>query len=285
MRELSMTYWRRLLPALLLSFPLLTAQTMAVAGTPSATAGNMSVGIGLGRYTSPLFGNNDLPIYLLPRWSYYQDRFYIEDLDLGFNLIETPSFSWDITTKQSFDGLLFRKDQMQSSLLAGLSAGNVVLALPWDASPRDVLHPVERHLSYLGGSSVYWRFGAWQFKSALHSDISNVHGGSEWNNELRYLTQVSKLEVATTVGARWLDSHYSNYYFGLNEADTDGVLTNSPGAQWLPSLKLELSWSIAVDLRVIGSWRREWLVDEFKKSYLFDTNTQDIWFIGVMKTW
>lgn len=285
MREPSMAYWRRLLSALLLSFPLLSVQTIAVADTPSAAAGNMSVGIGLGRYTSPLFGNNDLPIYLLPRWSYYQDRFYIEDLDLGFNLIETPSFSWDITTKQSFDGLMFRQSQMQSSLLAGLSAGNVLLALPWDTSPEDLLHPVERHLSYLGGSSLYWRFGEWQFKSTLHGDISNVHGGSEWNNELRYLTQISKLDIATTVGTRWLDSDYSNYYFGLREADTSSVVLNSPGAQWLPSLKLELSWSIAVDLRVIGSWRREWLADEFKKSYLFDTNTQDIWFIGVMKTW
>lgn len=285
MREPSMTYWRRLLSALLLSFPLLSVQTIAVADTPSAAAGNMSVGIGLGRYTSPLFGNNDLPIYLLPRWSYYQDRFYIEDLDLGFNLIETPSFSWDITTKQSFDGLMFRQSQMQSSLLAGLSAGHVLLAIPWDASPEDLLDPVERHLSYLGGSSIFWRLGEWQLKSALHGDISNVHGGSEWNNELRYLTQVSKLEIATTVGARWLDSRYSNYYFGLGKADTSSVVLNSPGAQWLPSLKLELSWSIAADLRVIGSWRREWLADEFKKSYLFDTNTQDIWFIGVMKTW
>ncbi|MCP3128269.1 MipA/OmpV family protein [Shewanella sp. KJ2020] len=285
MCELSMTYWRRLLSALLLSFPLLTAQTMAVADTPSATAGNMSVGIGLGRYSSPLFGGNDLPIYLLPRWSYYHDRFYIEDLDLGFNLLETSSFSWDITTKQSFDGLLFRQDEMQDSLLAGISASNLLIVLPTNTSLSSMLHPSDRHLSYLGGSSIFWRFGEWQFKSALHGDISNVHHGSEWNNELRYLAQVSKLEIATTLGARWLDSDYSNYYFGLGKADTRKIALNSPGAQWLPSLKLELSWSIAVDLRVIGSWRREWLADEFKKSYLFDTNTQDIWFIGVMKTW
>lgn len=285
MRELSMTYWRRLLSALLLSFPLLSTPSIATADTPSDTAGNMSVGIGLGRYTSPLFGGNDLPIYLLPRWSYYHDRFYIEDLDLGFNLIETPSFSWDITTKQSFDALMFHQGKLKDSLLAGFASSGVLISLPWGSELEDMFHPVQRHLSYLGGSTMFFRTGNWQFKTAYHTDISNVHHGSEWNNELRYLTQVSKLEIATTVGARWLDSDYSNYYFGLGKADTRKIALNYPGAQWLPSLKLELSWSVAVDLRVIGSWRREWLADEFKQSYLFDTNTQDIWFIGVMKTW
>ncbi|PIW62513.1 MipA/OmpV family protein [Shewanella sp. CG12_big_fil_rev_8_21_14_0_65_47_15] len=276
---------RRFSLPMMLSLSLLCTAPTAAENTTDVLSGRLSLAVGLGRYSSPQVNGDNLPIYLLPRWSYYHDRFYVEDLDLGFNLIETRTFSWDITTKQSFDALMFHQGKLKDSLLAGLSAGNVVLALPWDASPEDVLHPVERHLSYLGGSTLFFRTGNWQFKTAYHTDISNVHDGSEWNNELRYLTQVSKVEIATTVGARWLDSRYSNYYFGLNEADTDGVLTNSPGAQWLPSLKLELSWSIAVDLRVIGSWRREWLANEFNKSYLFDTNTQDIWFIGVMKTW
>ena len=273
------------LPIVLLSVSLLGAVSVIAEETTDVISGQFSLAVGIGRYTSPQVDSDNLPIYLLPRWSYYCDRFYVEDLDLGFNLIETELFSWDITTKQSFDALMFHQGSLKDSLLAGFASSGIPLALPWGAEVDDMFNPTKRHMSYLGGTTMFFRAGNWKFKTAYHTDISNVHGGSEWASDLRYLTQIQSVDVAATVGVRRLDRQYSNYYFGLSEEDTDGVLINTPGAQWLPSLKLELSWAIRPDLRAIGSWRREWLADEYQQSYFIDSNTHDIWFIGVMKTW
>ncbi|QSX37689.1 MipA/OmpV family protein [Shewanella sedimentimangrovi] len=277
------SFWRRLVPALLLCLPLFGTQAQEAA----ASSGKLSLALGVGRYNSLMYQGQDVPLYLLPRWSYYGERFYIEDLNLGFNLLESDSFSWDLTTKQSFDALMFRQDNsLNDSLLAGLTAGNVLLALPsWESDPKALFHLKERHFSYLAGSTLFWRHGDWQFSSALHADVSNVHGGLEWNNQLRYLTKLGPLDVATTVGGRWLDSHYSNYHFGITRLETSRVWSSRPDAQWLPSLKLELSWPLDEDLRLIGSWRREWLSSAFDNSYFLASKTHDIWFIGVMKTW
>lgn len=224
---------------------------------PDQLQWQFSLALGYGQYGSMLFDHKDSTLAVLPRWSVYYQRFYLENLDLGFNLIETEHFSVDLSTKQNFDALSVRDQHAEDALIKSLSFNEIALPILWNEPIEDVLNLQKRHLSYLGGMTAFARMDNLELRSEWHHDISGVHHGHEWNTLLRAQYQLGSLEIAPTLGLRRLDNKLANYYFGLSYHETTDLLSVLPGAMWLPSVKLDSSWQISQDLRVIVSLKRE----------------------------
>ncbi|MDO6719645.1 MipA/OmpV family protein [Psychrosphaera sp. 1_MG-2023] len=242
-----------------------------------------SIAIGYGSYSSIMAHGSEQNFYLLPRWSYYHNNFYIENLDLGYNFAELNDWSFDLTSKQSFDSLLFRGDSVSDALLRGIMANpDLPLNAPFNTPLQDLLTPQTRRSSYLAGASVFWHSEHFQFKSAMHTDITSVHNGYEFSNELRGLFQTEQFSIATTAGIRYLDKKYSDYYFSVTHADTTGSYQFLPGASWLPSFKLETSWKLNEELRILLHARREWMPSNFDGSIHIVKQHHDIMFMGLI---
>ncbi|WP_341501907.1 MipA/OmpV family protein [Gallaecimonas sp. GXIMD4217] len=241
-----------------------------------------SLALGFGQYGTVLHDSKAQDLHVLPHWSYYGERFYLEDLDLGFNLVESKRWSLDLTTRQSFDALLLRKD-LDDAFLAGIADSPLPIPRRFDLGP--LVRPGHRSLSYLGGLTLFWRHENWQLSSAWHTDISNVHHGSEWETKARYLFRAGPVDLAVTGQVRRLDGDYSNYYFGVHEDDINRLFTFKPGSQWLPSFKLEASYPLNDSDRLFFSWKREFLADDYEKSLFFKKLHHDVWFMGVSRTW
>jgi outer membrane scaffolding protein for murein synthesis (MipA/OmpV family) len=247
--------------------------------------GQFSVALGLGHYDSLTLSGSDQHFYMMPRWSWYQGDFYIENLDLGVNLYENSSFSLDLTTKQSLDALMFKGASSENSFIKGIALANYPLNLPWDSSPEESLEINERSLSYLGGFSFFYRANAWQLSSSWHQDISRVHDGSEWSTEGRYLLEQRQFSAAFTLGTRLLSANYANYYFGIPAEQTLHSFQFKPGQSWLNSVRLELAYQLQPKQRILVSIKREWLPDDLLKSYMLKSTTHDIWFVGYSWSW
>lgn len=275
----------RLSKAVMLSICLLLCT-----GQPAAEAsasGQFSIATGLGHYDSLTLDGKDQRFYLLPRWSWYQDRFYIENLDLGFNLYEDQQFSVDISTRQSFDALMFKGASANHAFLKGIALAEVSLPLPlpWGTDQAKYLGLQERRMSYLAGVSVFYRQNAWQFSSGLHQDVSNVHHGFEWSTEARYLYQQGDWSIALTPGLRNLSADYTRYYFGVDADQTLNTFSYSPGSAWLSSVRLELAYQVRPQQRVLLSVKREWLPNKLLQSYLLRSAQHDVWFVGYSWSW
>lgn len=50
---------------------------------------NFSIALGAGVRTNPLVRGQDLPLLVVPQFSYYGKRFYIDNLDVGFTALES----------------------------------------------------------------------------------------------------------------------------------------------------------------------------------------------------
>lgn len=258
----------------------------AYAATPAQT--HFILGVGFGQYSSVLHAQSDRSFNLLPRWQFYYDRFYLENLDLGFNLLETPQWSVDLTTKQSFDALLTRGSGLKDSLLTGLVSTDkpIPIQMEHDSTLADIVTPARRHFSYLGGVTVFYRNGGWQLSSGLHQDISKVHHGSEWQNSLSYRWQQASYGVELTGTVRRLDQDYSRYYLGVLPGDfRNDAYQYSPGSQWLPSVKIALRLQLTSQMDFVANWRREYLPSACLDSLYFATLNQDLWFSGVTLRW
>lgn len=270
----------RMLFWLMASFCGCTAHAAAYAQT------HFILGVGYGEYSSVLHAQSDRSFNLFPRWQIYYDRFYMENFDLGFNLLETQQWSLDLTTKQSFDALLTRGGGLRDSLLTGLVSTNIPIPLPMSSELIDIIKPAPRHFSYLGGATAYYRNGGWQVSSALHQDISNVHHGSEWQNSLSYRWQQPGYGLELTASVRRLDQDYSRYYLGVLPGDfQQGAYQYSPGIQWLPSVKVAVRLKLTGRMDFVANWRREFLPSACLNSLYFATLNQDLWFSGVTLRW
>lgn len=244
-----------------------------------------SVAAGLGHYDSLTLTGSDQQFYLMPRWSWYQGDFYVENLDMGFNLFESAEFSLDISTKQSLDALMFKGASSENAFIKGIADANYQLGLPWNDSIENQLEITERSLSYLGGISLYYRSEALQLSSGWHQDISKVHHGFEWSTEGRYLLEQGRFSAAFSIGARLLSAKYSNYYFGIPLEQTMHSFEFAPGQSWLSSARLELAYQLQPRQRLLLSIKREWLPDKLLRSYMLNSSTHDIWFVGYSWSW
>ena len=54
---------------------------------------------------------------------------------------------------------------------------------------------------------------------------------------------------------------------------------------WLPSLKLDVSYQVRDNLRVIASLKREWYPARVTQSWFIGARQHDIWFMGLMYRW
>jgi outer membrane scaffolding protein for murein synthesis (MipA/OmpV family) len=271
--------------AVLLGFLALGVATAAAAEEAKS---QLMLGAGLGRYETLLHNDKDNNLYLVPRWQYYQGRFFVENLDLGFNLVETPNWSIDLSTKQSFDAVLTRTGGLKDSFVRGLATAVLPtpIGIPWDADLATYVTPQRRQLSYLGGASFYYRFDNVQLSTSWHTDISGVHQGSEWFNELAWRGQFYGVDVGASAIVRRVDTAYSNYYFGVWEQDTKAKLYSfKPGGQWIPATKLSLRYGINDQWALLANWKREYFPEIYERSLYFRRLTQDIWFTGVVYTW
>lgn len=254
----------------------------------------MSLAVGFGQYGNILHQGESTPLYLVPRFSYYRQRFYLENLDPGYNLWQQDGFSLDITAKQSFDALLLRQNPLKDSLLRGLIHSKKLFVVPTSSRLDELFTPTRRHFSYLAGFSLFYDKANWQFASALQQDVSNVHHGLEWQHKIRYLWQTGPVTMAITSEYRYLSSNYSNYYFGVGPDDSKAFSSRQPdkrfylyqpGSQWLPALKLESSYQLPNKTRLLLNWRREWLPTAYRDSLYFQKRQHDIWFAGVLWSW
>ncbi|MDU0111878.1 MipA/OmpV family protein [Psychrosphaera aquimarina] len=250
----------------------------------SAGEAKYSLALGKGSYSSILRQNDETNFYLLPRWSYYNKQFYIENLDLGFNLVEYEAVSIDLSTKQSFDALLFKQHSLNDSFMLGLSAG-LPVNIPWGAEINDYFKPKERRLSYLAGFSVFVRLGNWQLVQEIHQDVTNVHDGFQITNQVRYASQLQDFSYSINGSTRWLSESYANYYYGVNNLETSNTYEYLPGQSLLTSLKIELSYRINESLRLVSSFKREWFPSDFIQSLQIGQTQQDITFTGILYSW
>lgn len=68
----------------------------------------VSLGVGLGVHTNPLIDGDEVPIVLLPDFSYYGKRFFLDDYQLGFTLLDTEHHAFNAIITASYDQVYFQ---------------------------------------------------------------------------------------------------------------------------------------------------------------------------------
>jgi MipA family protein len=206
---------------------------------------NFSVALGAGAMTNPLFGGKAIPLVVVPQFSYYGKRFFIDDLDLGLTLAETDGSTFNLVASPGYDRVFFYRSDLQNIFVRGFG-GASAFAVPIRAdanTPGAVqIPPRPRHVTYLAGPEWTGKYGGITAQFDLLHEITGQNHG----NEVRAAVGVPVLEgkgsLTANVGITWKSAAIVNYYYGAPTIYQAGSA-------------LDPFFKLGYTLPLVGKWR------------------------------
>ena len=146
---------------------------------------SLSAALGAGVRTNPLVHGQDIPLVVVPQFSYYGKRFFIDNLDPGVTVFEGESNTLSLVASPGYDRVFFYRSDLQNIFIGATTAGggfNVATTSgPGAQKPAsETSRPLpdrSRKVTYLAGPE-------WTFKHAgvsgqldyLHEITGRNHG-------------------------------------------------------------------------------------------------------------
>jgi MipA family protein len=181
---------------------------------------NFSVALGAGVRTNPLVNGADIPLVVIPQFSYYGKRFFIDDLDAGFTLAENDSNTLNLVATPGYDRVFFYRTDLQNFFITGFSAAGPALyttdknvAATLGATP---VAPRPRRVTYLAGPEWTFKVGGITGQLDVLHEITGRNGGDEVRAALGIPLIESRGKLAANVGVTWKSSELVDYYYGIS---------------------------------------------------------------------
>jgi outer membrane protein len=206
---------------------------------------DFSVSLGIGERSNPIVNGSDIPLVVIPQISYYGKRFFIENLDVGITLFESPTYTVNLLATPGYDRVFFVRDDLQNYFIPG-ATGSVSAPTPELEAAID--RP--RRTTYLGGVEWLVRAGA----VALQLDALYEARGAV---ALPLLQTENSIVINT--GFTWKSREIVDYYYGVEPV-------YSPDAAFNPFIKLGYSRALSDRLTVNAFAHYEQLDDAIANS-------------------
>jgi outer membrane protein len=187
---------------------------------------NFSISLGAGVRTDPVVHEGNIPLLVIPQFSYYGKHFFLDNLDVGVTLLDEDHSTLSLIASPGYDRVFFYRTDPQNIFVTGIAdlssvpaveTANVVKANPDGSTsvvPAAKFPPRSRRWTYLAGPE-------WTFKYARMTgqlDVLHEITGHNHGNEVRAALgfPLSKVGGAwsASLGITWKSAAIVNYYYG-----------------------------------------------------------------------
>jgi MipA family protein len=197
---------------------------------------DLSVSLGLGERSNPIQSNSDIPLLVVPQFSYYGKRFFVENLEVGFTLLETESHTLSMIAAPGYDRVFFYRNDLQNVFIAGAVSPGVGLgSVPTGPTPADMQFAIgPRRTTVLAGPEWTWSHGELVGQLDALYEVTGRHDGYEVRAALARPIVKAKGSLLLSIGATFKSAALVRYYYGV-----EGVY--EPGSAFNPFIKLGYS--------------------------------------------
>ena len=172
---------------------------------------NVSLALGAGVRTNPVVHGQDLPLVVVPQFSYYGKRFYIDNLEAGFTVVDGETSTLSLVASPGYDRIFFYRSDLQN-IFVNLSESEVPTgthaqsAVPFPSRPRQI--------TYLAGPE--WTFNVHDIVGQFDvlREITGHNHGEEVRAAIRLPVTRFTGALNATVGLTWQSAAIVNYYYG-----------------------------------------------------------------------
>jgi MipA family protein len=205
---------------------------------PEEKSWRFGVGLGYGQRSNPLIQSEDIPIVVDLDIAWFGERWFFDNFDLGFSLVNNSRFTTNVVARLNSDRAFFGKTNTRYVNFS-LTAGGAHVPIP--AAPgapgvgqgSEFDQPVElevpdRDYAVELGLEMLLD-GEWGEATlrAFH-DVSGTHEGYEISADYGYRWVRGRYSIAPSVGIAYKSAALSDYYWGVH---ADEVLPTLQGYQ------------------------------------------------------
>jgi outer membrane protein len=181
---------------------------------------NFSVALGAGVRTNPLVNGKAIPLVVIPQFSYYGRRFFIDNLDLGVTLAESATNTFNLIATPGYDRVYFYRNDLQNLFVGFPVNGNGEIAsrpafVTADTPGAIKLPTPKPGITYLGGPEWTFKYGRISGQLDLLHDITGQNSGDEIRAALGIPLIQSEGTWSANIGLTWKSAALVNYYYGV----------------------------------------------------------------------
>jgi len=216
----------------------------------------LGIAVGLGTITNPLQQGKNIFLPLIPRVSYYGERFFLENTDLGYAIFENEQVSFNLYGRFNEDKRYFAYASTADILVTSSGWG---LGDHFDPTLGSQLNSTKvelskRELSYLAGIQLHYHNNNYNAKLSILSDVTNVHHGEEIELSLTKSWSINNFFAEIGLGVLWKSSKIVDYYYGIQpEEISQNREEYYPGDSFTPYLKSTLQYKITEEINFLTS--------------------------------
>jgi len=259
-----------------------------------------SITLGAGVITNPLNDGDNIPLIIVPNFSYYGEKVFIDNNSLGYTLFENNTLSFSAVSQINRENSFFERwhpnnvfvNTLSNSIVSEAQFDEATDAISGSGDTETDIIKVElgqiqeRKWAIDAGLQVNWFFFEHsQLQVKLLHNINNVYNGLNGQLALEQPFVFSAIPnnfLTLTLGANWQSKEQVDYYYGIDAQDNvaaelyyQGKASLSPYVKFINQYAFNKDWSVKV------TWQREWLASSLTNSPLVRDDVIDTFFIGV----
>jgi MipA family protein len=254
---------------------------------------NFSVALGFGARSNPVVNGKNIPLVVIPQISYYGKRFFLDNLEVGFTLLDHPVHQVNLLATPGYDRAFFVRHDLQNYFTGNVASSGASNGVNSGAPGTPVGSPQSptlnasdssatqspRRVTYLAG--VEWTAHSDRFDSQLNvlQEVTGRHHGQEvrlaFATPLMQGNHNHQLDLTASAGATWKSAALVDYYYGVPNQYTAQATLNT-------FIKLKLSKPISEHWSTVSFVHWEHLGRGIANSPLVEKSAVLTGFAGVM---
>ena len=174
---------------------------------------NFSLALGAGVRSNPLVHGQDLPLVVVPQFSYYGKRFYIDNLDVGFTAVDGAKNTLSLIASPGYDRIFFYRSDLQN-IFVNLGAASGTNPPPVNPPPPVPFPSRSRLVTYLAGPEWTFDFHGIIGQFDVLREVTGHDHGEEVRTAIQFPLSRSTGALSGTIGLTWQSASIVNYYYG-----------------------------------------------------------------------
>jgi outer membrane protein len=229
-----------------------TAPTFAAAGDCASASDDcvavgqwsLSVALGAGVRTNPLVHSQDIPLVVVPQFSYYGKHFFIDNLDPGVTLFDGNQNTLSLVASPGYDRVFFYRSDPQNLFIGSSAAFATPRNQPYVTYVQQQVAKRSPKVTYLAGPEWTFRYGALTGQLDYLHEITGRNHGDEVRAALKVPLGHLAGAWAANMGLTWKSTAVVNYYYGVPGGVYDAGPALNPFVKIGYSRPLSSKWEL-----------------------------------------
>lgn len=245
----------------------------------------LSVALGAGQRSNPLYDGESFPMLLLPDFSYYTDSWFIDNGTVGYSLAQNDQFAVSLVMRLNSEKGYFQRwfagNVITMNTSGALLPPEVETGTEKSMSAVSVEHVKKRPTAVDAGLQFNWFGEQWQSRLNLWQDVNSKYEGQNASLSWSRFWPLAggQFDLSTTL--YWKSAKLIDTYYGVGDDELYYLQRYQGRASWQPELRL--GWQKALNSRwsVLTFYRYLHLDSAMTDSPLVQKDSVQTWFVGM----